>query len=63
MTNPTLATDPYNLIITDVGGQGNVLGSKIVGNMLAEKGFQVTIGETFGASQRSPAPCPPIRWN
>jgi len=52
MTNPTLATDRYNLIITGVGGQGNVLASKIVGNMLVEKGFQVTIGETFGSSQR-----------
>jgi indolepyruvate ferredoxin oxidoreductase beta subunit len=52
MTNPTLATNPYNLIITGVGGQGNVLASKIVGNMLVEKGFQVTIGETFGSSQR-----------
>jgi indolepyruvate ferredoxin oxidoreductase beta subunit len=52
MTNPTLAADPYNLIITGVGGQGNVLASKIVGNMLVGKGFQVTIGETFGASQR-----------
>jgi len=52
MTNPTLATNPYNLIITGVGGQGNVLASKIVGNMLVGKGFQVTIGETFGSSQR-----------
>ena len=52
MTNPTLATDPYNLIITGVGGQGNVLASKIVGTILVERGFQVTIGETFGSSQR-----------
>lgn len=52
MTNPTLVTDPYNLIITGVGGQGNVLASKIVGTILVEKGFQVTIGETFGSSQR-----------
>ena len=44
--------DPYNLIITGVGGQGNVMASKIVGNMLSAKGLQVTIGETFGASQR-----------
>ena len=51
MTNPTLATDPYNLIITGVGGQGNVLASKIVGTILVERGFQVTIGETFGSSQ------------
>ncbi|RTZ98785.1 MAG: indolepyruvate ferredoxin oxidoreductase [Deltaproteobacteria bacterium] len=44
--------DPFNLIITGVGGQGNVLASKVVGNMLMEKGLNITIGETFGASQR-----------
>ena len=51
-TTPSLAADPYNLIITGVGGQGNVLASRIVGNVLSDKGFQITIGETFGASQR-----------
>lgn len=44
--------EPYNIIITGVGGQGNVLAARIIGNMLAYKGFYVTIGETFGASQR-----------
>jgi len=52
MTNQALAADPYNLIITGVGGQGNVLASKLIGNMLSDKGYYVTIGETFGASQR-----------
>ena len=52
MKNQTLSADPFNLIITGVGGQGNVLASKLIGNMLADKGFYVTIGETFGASQR-----------
>ena len=47
-----LIHDPYNLIITGVGGQGNVLASKIVGEMLTEMGYHVTIGEIFGASQR-----------
>ena len=47
-----LAYDPYNLIIAGVGGQGNVLASKLVGEMMARKGFSVTIGEVFGASQR-----------
>jgi indolepyruvate ferredoxin oxidoreductase beta subunit len=47
-----LFCDPYNLIITGVGGQGNVLASKILGNMLSVKELRVTIGETFGASQR-----------
>lgn len=47
-----LSADPYNVIITGVGGQGNVLASRIVGEMLALNGLHVTIGETFGASQR-----------
>ncbi len=47
-----LRHDPYNLIITGVGGQGNVLASRMVGDMLSLKGLEVTIGETFGASQR-----------
>lgn len=52
MAKTSLAADPYNLIITGVGGQGNVLASRIVGNVLSDKGFYITIGETFGASQR-----------
>ena len=44
--------DPYNIIITGVGGQGNVLAARILGNTLVAQGFNVTIGETFGASQR-----------
>lgn len=52
MTDITLKYDPYNLIITGVGGQGNVMTSRAVGNMLSQLGLYVTIGETFGASQR-----------
>jgi len=52
MPDIKLAKDPYNVIITGVGGQGNVLASRLLGGMLAKKGFLVTIGETFGASQR-----------
>ena len=44
--------EPYNLIITGVGGQGNVMASRMIGNMLSQRGYTVTIGETFGASQR-----------
>ena len=47
-----LPADPFNVIITGVGGQGNVMASRVLGNMLSDKGFTVTIGETFGASQR-----------
>lgn len=41
-----------NLIITGVGGQGNVLASQMVALTAGECGFKVTVGETFGASQR-----------
>ncbi len=52
MADIKLKCDPYNLIITGVGGQGNVMTSRAVGNMLSQLGLFVTIGETFGASQR-----------
>jgi indolepyruvate ferredoxin oxidoreductase beta subunit len=52
MGTAPLAKDPFNIIITGVGGQGNVMASRILSNMLVQKGYYVTIGETFGASQR-----------
>ena len=48
----SLGKDPYNVIITGVGGQGNVIASRMLGNILARKGYSITIGETFGVSQR-----------
>ena len=48
----TIAKNPYNIVITGVGGQGNVMASRVLSNMLVRKGFKVTIGETFGMSQR-----------
>ena len=44
--------DPLNLIIAGVGGQGNVLISRLIGQALVDDGYKVTIGETYGASQR-----------
>lgn len=52
MKRASLPSDPYNVIITGVGGQGNVMASRMLGNALARKGYRVTIGETFGVSQR-----------
>jgi indolepyruvate ferredoxin oxidoreductase beta subunit len=52
MDSIVLPHDPYNLIITGVGGQGNVMTSRTIGAMLSAQGLFVTIGETFGASQR-----------
>ena len=47
-----LPKDPFNVIITGVGGQGNVLASEVMGQMLLDRGYVVTIGETLGLSQR-----------
>lgn len=47
-----LLQDPLNLIITGVGGQGNVLISQILGRALVRQGFKTAVGETFGLSQR-----------
>jgi indolepyruvate ferredoxin oxidoreductase beta subunit len=47
--------DPFNVIIGGVGGQGNVLASQILGEILVSQGYVITIGETYGASQRGGA--------
>ncbi|MGE5396977.1 MAG: indolepyruvate oxidoreductase subunit beta [Chitinophagales bacterium] len=47
-----LVKDPLNIIISGVGGQGNILASELVASALVEKGFYTTVGETYGASQR-----------
>ena len=47
--------DPLNLIICGIGGQGNILISRLLGRTLTDKGYLVTIGETFGAAQRGGA--------
>lgn len=47
-----LVKDPLNLIITGVGGQGNVLASLIVASAGIKERLYVTVGETYGASQR-----------
>lgn len=44
--------DPFNVVVTGVGGQGNVLASQLMGAILVDRGYKVTIGETYGASQR-----------
>ena len=51
----------YNLIVTGVGGQGNVVSSQLIGKALVRKGYFVTIGETYGSSQRGGAVMSHIR--
>ena len=52
MMKMSLVKDPTNIIITGVGGQGNVMASRVLAGMLVSAGYIVTIGETFGMSQR-----------
>lgn len=47
-----LVYDPTNIIIAGVGGQGNIMASQLLGRLLVKKGYEVIIGETYGASQR-----------
>jgi indolepyruvate ferredoxin oxidoreductase beta subunit len=53
--------ESYNLIIAGVGGQGNVRASQLIGQVFIRKGYFVTIGETYGASQRGGAVMSHIR--
>jgi len=52
MNKKTLQKEPFNLIISGVGGQGNVLLSAFVGTALLNEGFMVSVADTFGVSQR-----------
>jgi indolepyruvate ferredoxin oxidoreductase beta subunit len=44
--------DPLNLIIAGVGGQGNILISEILAKAASAVGYKVTVGESYGMSQR-----------
>ncbi|MFX4260751.1 indolepyruvate oxidoreductase subunit beta [Pelotomaculum propionicicum] len=44
--------DPINLLIAGVGGQGNILVSEILAKAAAAVGYKVTVGESYGMSQR-----------
>ncbi len=56
-----LAEDPINLIITGVGGQGNVLMSRLIGRTFLKKDYFVTITDDIGVSQRAGAVASTIR--
>ncbi|MBU4277148.1 MAG: indolepyruvate oxidoreductase subunit beta [Proteobacteria bacterium] len=47
-----LKYDPLDIVVTGVGGQGNVLASQVLGLALLTAGYEVTVGETYGLSQR-----------
>lgn len=54
---------PINILIAGVGGQGNLLASRLLAGVAASKGYQAMIGETKGASQRSGSVASHIRFS
>lgn len=42
----------YYVLIAGIGGQGNILASRILASAAIKEGLSVRIGETYGASQR-----------
>ncbi|MFH1033589.1 MAG: indolepyruvate oxidoreductase subunit beta [Pseudomonadota bacterium] len=56
-----LGCDPLDIVITGVGGQGNVLASQVLGRALLAAGYTVTVGETYGLSQRGGAVMSQVR--
>jgi len=55
--------DCLNVIITGVGGQGNILASHILASAAIEDGFHTVIGETYGQSQRGGAVMSHVRMS
>jgi indolepyruvate ferredoxin oxidoreductase beta subunit len=47
-----LKYDPANIIVSGVGGQGNILASDIISRAFCDDGYFVSVGETYGATQR-----------
>jgi indolepyruvate ferredoxin oxidoreductase beta subunit len=48
----SLIHDPFNIIVSGVGGQGNILASDIISRAFCEDEYFVSVGETYGATQR-----------
>lgn len=51
-----------NLIITGVGGQGNILSAKVLAAAILSQGLEVTVGDVYGLSQRGGAVASHVRW-
>jgi len=47
-----MAKQTLDIILAGVGGQGNILASRIIGDAAIKAGYHVAIGETFGIGQR-----------
>lgn len=59
----TIVNTPVtNLIITGVGGQGNVLAARLLAGVLLEESYEVAVGDVFGLAQRGGSVASHVRW-
>ena len=51
-----------NVIITGVGGQGNVLAASLLASAALAEGCEVTVGDVYGLTQRGGSVASHVRW-
>ncbi len=51
-----------NVVITGVGGQGNVLAARLLATVALQQGMEVTVGDVYGLTQRGGAVASHVRW-
>ena len=51
-----------NIIITGVGGQGNILAASLLASVALAEGYEVTVGDVYGLTQRGGSVASHIRW-
>jgi len=52
MSKKGLTKDPLNLVIIGVGGQGNVVISQLISDVLVREDYLVTFAQTYSSAQR-----------
>jgi indolepyruvate ferredoxin oxidoreductase beta subunit len=63
-TKPQLPDNrPFNILVAGVGGQGILLAARFIAQAATSEGFDVSVGETFGASRRGGTVLSHIRLN
>lgn len=55
-------SDTKTIMLTGVGGQGTLLASRVLGNLLLAAGYDVKLSEVHGMSQRGGSVVTYIRW-
>ncbi len=64
VTKPQIPNNrPFNILVVGVGGQGILLAARLIAQAATSEGFDVSVGETFGASRRGGTVLSHIRLN